>query len=100
MTLRWLLAAVLLLSACESGPQRWAEIRHRHSCTTPDERRSLADAIVRCSAAANPHSDEEGEDLVAQCDLTMKAALCPERRVIVYMHRDRGEIDSRVEVGK
>jgi hypothetical protein len=37
----------------------------------------LAQAIVECSRATNPMSDEEGEDLVAQCQKTMKAALCP-----------------------
>lgn len=35
-----------------------------------DKREQAAKFIVDCATAANPHSDEEGEDLVEQCDRT------------------------------
>jgi hypothetical protein len=33
-------------------------------------------AIIACAEAANPKSDEEGEDLVAECARTMRGSLC------------------------
>jgi len=36
----------------------------------------LADKIIACAKAANPMSDEEGEDLVKECRYTMKDVLC------------------------
>jgi hypothetical protein len=34
------------------------------------KRPEMAAFIIECARAANPHSDEEGEDLVAQCERT------------------------------
>lgn len=46
-------------------------------CSTPAEKRELAAFIVACAKAANPMSDEEGEDLVAQCENTGVRTVCP-----------------------
>ena len=32
--------------------------------------------IIECARAANPMSDEEGEDLVAQCEITSSRLFC------------------------
>ena len=78
--------AVLLvggLAGC--GIKRWAETRHERICSTPDERGALAAGILACVKNGNPMSDEEGEDLVKQCELSMTNTVCPERRVMVYL---------------
>ena len=82
----------LLALACQR-----TELRHRPVCQTPEERKALTDAVIACAKAGNPMSDEEGEDLVAQCEKTMARAVCPERRVIVYLEGNL-EYDSRVDV--
>lgn len=46
----------------------WKEI-----CKDTEKR---AKFIVDCAKAANPMSDEEGEDLVRQCDITSKHLFC------------------------
>lgn len=35
-------------------------------------RAQAAQFVIDCARAANPHSDEEGEDLVAQCEHTSR----------------------------
>jgi hypothetical protein len=47
---------------------RWKEI-----CKDNDKR---AEFIVNCAKAANPMSDEEGEDLVLQCERTSRNLFC------------------------
>ncbi|MEK6883495.1 MAG: hypothetical protein AABY22_27960, partial [Nanoarchaeota archaeon] len=37
-----------------------------------EAKENAAQFVVNCARAANPHSDEEGEDLVAQCEQTAK----------------------------
>lgn len=49
----------------------------RQACEKIEERRELAQFILKCAEAANPKSDEEGEDLVIQCQRTGIATLCP-----------------------
>lgn len=49
----------------------------RTKCITPESRKELAEFIIKCSEAANPKSDEEGEDLVIQCERTGTNTLCP-----------------------
>lgn len=41
----------------------------------------LSRAVIECAQAANPMSDEEGEDLVAQCEETMRRTYCEWRDV-------------------
>lgn len=95
--MRKTLALFVLIVGCNEADR--VEIRHRPFCSTPEERKALAESIIACSKAANPMSDEEGEDLVAQCQASMAVSLCPERRVIVRFRPGVGEIDSRLDVG-
>lgn len=72
---------VLFLAGC-SDPTldiRSSLIIEPH-CSTPEERQALASFIIECGRAVNSHSDEEGEDLIAQCEKTGERALCPEHR--------------------
>ena len=48
----------------------------RQKCMSMEEKRELASFIIKCSEAANPKSDEEGEDLVIQCERTGINTLC------------------------
>lgn len=58
-----LIVSVLLLTACseESTTHVWRDCVKRDSD-------KVVDCMIRCAEAANPKSDEEGEDLVAQCE--------------------------------
>ncbi len=47
---------------------KWKQI-----CKENDKR---AKFIIDCAKAANPMSDEEGEDLVQQCDLSSQHLFC------------------------
>lgn len=75
----FLLFAILLLCNCSASTevQRTSE----YKCTKVAEQDKLAKFIIDCSAAANPKSDEEGEDLVAQCEKTGIRTLCPVTQV-------------------
>lgn len=68
--------AAVVLTGCSNAPQPPRIVSEPH-CTTPTERAALAQFVVDCSKAANPLSDEEGEDLVAQCQSTGTDVLCP-----------------------
>lgn len=57
-------------------PTVTVETMQRPTCSTKEERTELAKFIVDCSKAANPMSDEEGEDLVAQCEQTGVRTIC------------------------
>lgn len=81
-----LLVAVLLLPACGPHPAELADdinngrtsrIDVEQHCFTLEERERLAKFIVDCSRAANPMSDEEGEDLVYACKNVGEDAVCP-----------------------
>jgi len=62
------------LVACFSDPS--PVIQFEPGCTMEHSER-VAKFIVDCATAANPRSDEEGEDLVAQCQKTAEKILCP-----------------------
>jgi hypothetical protein len=66
----------VVLSGCTTASST-VERSTKASCEDPKLRRELAAFIVKCSEAANPKSDEEGEDLVAQCEETGRRTLCP-----------------------
>ncbi len=70
-----LVLGTLTLTAC--GPVPGARQYTEAHCTTPEERKALAEFIIACATAANPKADEEGEDLVSQCQLSGERALCP-----------------------
>jgi hypothetical protein len=50
--------------------------------------KEVAQFVVDCAKAANPLSDEEGEDLVVQCEQTGKKLLCTQEEIV--MHRSNG----------
>ena len=52
--------------------QQW---RWKTICKDNDKR---AEFILNCAKAANPMSDEEGEDLVIQCERTSRNLFCDE----------------------
>ena len=52
--------------------QQW---RWKSICKDNDKR---AEFIINCAKAANPMSDEEGEDLVIQCERTSHNLFCDE----------------------
>lgn len=50
---------------------------YQHICTG-QEKIELAHSIIQCAQVSNTKSDEEGEDVVAECGRTMTKALCTE----------------------
>ena len=51
-------------------------------CISKEDRVMFAQMLIQCSAASNTKSDEEGEDVVAQCEVSVRRALCPEMKRI------------------
>jgi hypothetical protein len=62
----------LLVTACSDDSDRYSM---RPMCSQNDPAR--AEWILKCAEAANPMSDEEGEDLVLQCENTSERLFCP-----------------------
>jgi hypothetical protein len=63
-----LLPLLMLLSGCPAPRQ---PSYYSYSSELQQEDRDKAAAfVVACASAANPRSDEEGEDLVEQCEQT------------------------------
>ncbi|ALM62114.1 hypothetical protein AXI64_gp122 [Vibrio phage qdvp001] len=57
---------ILFLSGCNTSKDHWS----LRSSTTLNGSSQAAEFIINCAEAANPLSDEEGEDLVSQCERT------------------------------
>lgn len=70
-----LLLGLSISTAC-AAVRNTTEIEPR--CTSKEDRVMFAQMIIQCSAAANTKSDEEGEDVVEQCEVSIRKALCPE----------------------
>ena len=80
------LSAILILTACEDNyltPPPSHICANRNSVCAKDNFRKItcdnpkkAKFIIDCAKAANPMSDEEGEDLVAQCERTATNLFC------------------------
>lgn len=66
-----ILGFVLILVGCDAEYQPVMIL----DCSTVGS--TVAEAVIRCAKVANPMSDEEGEDLVLQCEQTMSRLLCP-----------------------
>lgn len=84
--LAMLSGTAITLIACREPPPPPRITFDRHCSMEQSER--VAKFIVDCAEAANPKSDEEGEDLVEQCEETAKNVLCPE--VAFVSHRVDG----------
>ena len=65
---------VILVFACACACRK--DIVSVPDCSDVDRDR-LAQLVVECARAANPMSDEEGEDLVRECRLSIKDTFCP-----------------------
>lgn len=76
------------LFSCLDSPPPVPRITFEHHCSMEQSER-VAKFIVDCASAANPKSDEEGEDLVEQCEETAKNVLCPE--VAMVQSGDRND---------
>ena len=64
-----LILGALVLTGCNDYDTKWY-ISSKNSIMGSDK---AAEFIVKCAQAANPLSDEEGEDLVQQCESTAKS---------------------------
>jgi hypothetical protein len=71
--------ALALALACEPSQS----VVTRTACF-PDTGERRAAFVLECTAAGNPYSDEEGEDLVAQCDETAQGLFCGPVAVVCW----------------
>jgi len=68
--MRYALLVLLFATACENP------ISYRRLCG-PKEAEEVSSFVLDCAKAANPMSDEEGEDLVAECARVAEKIFCP-----------------------
>ncbi len=82
--MKYLLAlALLVVGGCVARePSNW-EVR----CVEPGP--EAAACMIECARAANPMSDEEGEDLVAECARRCTTFTC-ERKPLHYWESGEG----------
>lgn len=73
-----ILLPILILVGCSNNKEVIIDKVTRRKCVEEKDRDKLANFIIKCAEAANPKSDEEGEDLVAQCESTGVNSVCPE----------------------
>lgn len=69
MTPRIMMSLLLLAVAC-GDPEPHVRTEREFLATDADR---AARFVIDCAAAGNPKSDEEGEDLVWQCERTARA---------------------------
>ncbi len=86
---------LMLLVSCSASE----EVRLEHECVDAMDRVMVVDCMVKCANAANPKSDEEGEDLVSQCDRSCTKMVCPLQAVRYRRewHEGRAELGRRVQ---
>lgn len=68
-----LLLVLLVLCGCKEQPNAWVV---RHVPTTQEERKVVAEMVVKLCEVSNPKSDEEPEDMIAQAETTACRVLC------------------------
>jgi hypothetical protein len=90
---KYILIMVILLSGCGDK----VATRYENECLPADK--GLRDFIIECARVANPMSDEEGEDLVQQCEYTGKSIMCPKITYSVIYSWDMTE-KRRIQVQK
>jgi len=73
--MKYLIIFMCIFSSCK----RRAEVTKINQvvCSAKQKER-LAQFIIDCSRAANPMSDEKGEDLVEQCERSGRITICEE----------------------
>jgi hypothetical protein len=75
---------ILFLASCTQPPEGYECDRNGFGQCIPGglfyketcDVNKQAKFIIECARAANPMSDEEGEDLVAQCDIISSRLFC------------------------
>src|SRR5210317_1198827 len=72
---RYLICLAILAMGCEPDRPSPDDFDAYRECVQW-KGSEVMEFVVKCSEAANPKSDEEGEDLVAQCHKTGKAFGC------------------------
>lgn len=88
---------LILLTGCSD--ETTVSRMFRYECNTEAQRKTLAKFVVDCAKAANPMSDEEGEDLVQQCEATGKNIICPSKIVCNYITRTAGLLSTYSSTG-
>lgn len=71
------LIVILFLGSC-SPNQVWLKI-----CSSDEDKIKLSEFVLTCAKNANPLSDEEGEDLVKQCETSGRQIICPTKKMCV-----------------
>ncbi len=90
MKLPILLLFFSFFTACTEKIIEIHETEEKVKCISQSDRERLANFIVKCAEAANPKSDEEGEDLVKQCQWTGTEVLCPSNKLCRTNKEHRG----------
>jgi len=91
------LAILAVLLSCTD--EKYMEIREFQHC--PDANADkITSFIIDCANAANPMSDEEGEDLVSQCAYRARQLYCSGQPYIFYVsgHRIKRSLPCSVAV--
>jgi len=86
--------ALLALTGCGDT----TGFRTENLCPPADK--GLRDFIIECAKVANPMSDEEGEDLVQQCEFTGERVMCPKVTYRVTYTWDGQEISRELMEAK
>lgn len=95
MAILWsivLVAHVMQMAGCDQPPN----VRYVETCSASAEHQNF---IIACVAAGNPMSDEEGEDLVAQCEKTAKHLFEVKCQLKPECHGNNGGLRPLVECG-
>jgi hypothetical protein len=79
--MRTVIVIFVVIAGCAPGEPR---LRYEHECTTPEQAEKLAPWLLKCIEAANPMSDEEPEDWIAQCERTGIKTLCSRVPIVAY----------------
>ena len=87
---------LFLLVGCEQDSSPTILFKIENDCSGKEE--VFAKYVVECAKAANPLSDEEGEDLVLQCERTMRRALCQTKETTVEMIDNKCYNKSNIQV--
>lgn len=68
----------LLLVGCDDG----VPAHFKKECVTSNS--TAQSCMIECARAANPHSDEEGEDLVRECATQCRLMNCSQNEWFYY----------------
>jgi hypothetical protein len=80
--LLFVIISIILLAGCTDRERSIVE----HRCEFIKVEK-LMSAVNSCVKFGNPMSDEEGEDLVSQCEQTVKQMMCPRKQVYIEYYR-------------